>query len=51
MLDLKCDKCGKDIKVPAALVFSPPKGKRVIKYHICFDCWFYLEQFISTKVS
>ena len=41
MLDLKCDQCGRDLKEPGALVFSPPKGEGwlVEKYHLCVDCW------------
>lgn len=48
MLDIKCDKCKKPINKPAALVFSPPDSKqKVKKYHVCMDCWFYLEKYIE----
>ena len=41
MLELKCDKCGRELTEPGALVFSPPKGEMWIveKYHVCADCW------------
>lgn len=41
MLDLKCDRCGRELKEPGALAFSPPKddGWLVEKYHLCVDCW------------
>lgn len=34
-----CDSCGKRIEKQAALMFSPPDGKMVQKYHICEECW------------
>lgn len=49
MFEIKCDKCKAELKKPGALVFSPPRNKgskTVIKRHICFDCWFYLENYI-----
>jgi hypothetical protein len=39
MLKILCDKCGEEINEGAALVFSPPTGNMVGKYHICVDCW------------
>ena len=41
MLNLKCDKCGRELTQPGALVFSPPTGDGwlVEKYHVCADCW------------
>lgn len=47
MLKFNCDKCHKEITEPAALVFSPPTGKMVIKYHICISCWNNLEFWIK----
>lgn len=39
-ISLQCDRCGKELLVPGALVFSPPFGiHKVIKLHICVDCW------------
>jgi hypothetical protein len=41
MLNLKCDKCGRELSQPGALLFSPPTGEGwlVEKYHLCQDCW------------
>jgi hypothetical protein len=41
MLDLKCDKCGGELKQPGALLFSPPLEDdwTVHKLHLCVDCW------------
>ncbi|MEX2172374.1 MAG: hypothetical protein WD851_23845 [Pirellulales bacterium] len=41
MLQLKCDKCGRELHEPGALVFSPPTGESWIveKYHVCAECW------------
>jgi hypothetical protein len=41
MLELKCDKCGQELRSPGALVFSPPTSETwlVEKYHVCFECW------------
>jgi hypothetical protein len=41
MLELKCDKCGRELREPGALILSPPTTKEwlVEKYHVCADCW------------
>jgi hypothetical protein len=44
MFKLICRRCGKSLKQPGALVFSPPKENLwakglVEKYHLCLDCW------------
>ena len=41
MLQLKCDRCGRELREPGALVFSPPTSEAWIveKYHVCADCW------------
>ena len=41
MLELKCDRCGRELSEPGALVFSPPTNEAwvVNKYHVCADCW------------
>jgi hypothetical protein len=41
MLELKCNRCGDELKEPGALVFSPPTGDGwlVEKFHLCVDCW------------
>jgi len=39
-LHIRCDACDKSISDPgAALLFSPPKGHKVVKKHICVDCY------------
>jgi hypothetical protein len=48
MLKILCDKCGEEINEGAALVFSPPTGNMVGKYHICVHCWNELEYWIKT---
>ncbi len=46
-LNIKCDKCGKELDEPGALVFSPPSNnKDVMKYHICKTCWAKLADWI-----
>jgi hypothetical protein len=53
MLNFKCDKCGKKIQEPSALVFSPPflmqsnAQPTVDKYHICVKCWDMLQLWIE----
>ncbi len=34
-----CDSCGKELEDFGGLLFSPPQGKNVKKYHICKDCY------------
>jgi hypothetical protein len=36
---IECDCCGTKIRIPGALVFSPPHGRDVVKYHVCTACW------------
>ena len=39
-LHINCDMCSKDIADPgAALLFSPPEDSKVVKKHICIDCY------------
>ena len=51
MLELKCDKCGRELTEPGALVFSPPKSEAWIvkKYHVCADCWPALVALLKAK--
>lgn len=42
-LELKCNVCGCLLNTLGALLFSPPKGNIVKKYHICHTCF---EQFL-----
>ena len=39
-----CDKCKKELEDFGALVFSPPEGQDVKKYHICKDCFKEIEK-------
>ena len=34
-----CDKCGKELDDFGALLFSPPNGNDVKKFHICKECY------------
>jgi hypothetical protein len=48
-MKIKCDKCGKFLKVQGALVFAPPikfpidvdgsTSQVAVKWHICVGCW------------
>ena len=38
-----CDRCDEELIYPGALVFSPPDGNQVIKYHLCILCWEIIE--------
>lgn len=38
-LTLNCCKCGRLITKQGALLFSPPKGNLVEKYHFCYKCY------------
>jgi hypothetical protein len=41
MLDVRCDRCEREIMRPGALIFNPPSNETLLveKYHICVDCW------------
>jgi len=39
MIAVKCDRCEQELNTPGALVFSPPDGQDVKKYHVCLKCW------------
>ncbi len=34
-----CDKCSDELEEPGALLFSPPTGLQVKKFHICKKCF------------
>jgi len=34
-----CDRCKKELNDFGAILFSPPRGKDVKKFHICKDCY------------
>ena len=38
-LQFDCERCGKPLQKPGALLFSPPRGDRVRKHHICRECY------------
>lgn len=39
-----CDKCKKELEDFGALLFSPPDGNNVKKYHICKNCFEEMEK-------
>ena len=39
MLKINCDICGEELNEPAALLFSPPIDKIVVKIDICKMCY------------
>jgi len=57
MLNLKCEKCGKILKHPGALIFSPPalwdKGvdNNVLKFHLCRHCYSLLCDWLERAVK
>lgn len=39
-LDVKCNKCGRDLEKPGGLLFGPPQeGGWCHKLHLCIDCY------------
>ena len=47
-LDIKCDKCGKILNNPGALLFSVPDKKLFCKkYHICSKCYMCMLVFLG----
>jgi len=53
-MKINCDKCGKVLDKPGALVFSPPSnnalvGQSTLKFHFCVGCWdLHLKPMVST---
>lgn len=46
----KCHKCKRKLNSPGAIVLYPPnKDNEIIKYHICKDCRFYLNEFLNKR--
>lgn len=39
MIEPMCDCCGKPLTGFGALLFSPPNGYDVLKYHVCAPCY------------
>jgi hypothetical protein len=40
MLDIHCDYCFEEIKIPSALLIGPPNAQGLCsKRHICVDCY------------
>lgn len=39
-----CNICGKKLKKFGGLIFSPPEGENVKKYHVCETCFKKLEK-------
>jgi peptidoglycan-associated lipoprotein len=39
-MKINCDICGNELKVPGALLFTPPNKKGIVKkFHICVNCF------------
>ena len=38
-MKIKCNKCGNTLRKPGGLLFSPPIDQTVYKFHICFECY------------
>ena len=40
MIKVDCKDCGQELKVPGAILLSPPDDEgKVLKEHICTDCY------------
>ena len=39
MIKPKCDYCGNELDDFGAILFSPPEGHDVKKYHVCKGCY------------
>ena len=39
MIKVRCEKCGKMLIEPGALIFSPLIDGSVLKFHICKHCY------------
>jgi len=39
MIKPMCDFCGEELTAFGAILFSPPIGKDVKKYHVCVNCY------------
>ncbi|MEI6731532.1 MAG: hypothetical protein WCK90_02510 [archaeon] len=42
-----CDVCKKELNEPGALLFSPPDGNSVKKFHLCKECYSRIVKIIS----
>jgi hypothetical protein len=52
MLQIECDKCKKELNIPGAILFSPPKDEsdwEVYKFHFCSKCYTSLLDWIYTE--
>lgn len=46
----KCDKCNKELDEFGGILLSPPDIKnRVIKYHLCLNCFKEIEKLLITN--
>jgi hypothetical protein len=45
---INCDNCKFPLVEPGALVFSPPEGNVVTKYHMCVNCFEYFLKLLPT---
>jgi hypothetical protein len=46
----KCDKCGEELKEFGGILLSPPDiDRRVIKYHLCKNCYEEIENLLAAN--
>jgi hypothetical protein len=46
----KCDKCNKELEEFGGILLSPPDNdRRVIKYHLCINCYKKVEELLKNK--
>jgi hypothetical protein len=46
-MKIKCDICKKRLKKKGALLFSPPKHRKVEKIHICRKCYKKINRYLG----
>jgi len=51
MLKINCDICEEEIHEKSALLFSPPRGPIVLKFHICRECYKHLRQSMKERAK
>ncbi|MCX6717922.1 MAG: hypothetical protein NTU76_04610 [Candidatus Taylorbacteria bacterium] len=46
----KCDKCNKELEEFGGILLSPPDNdRRVIKYHLCINCYKKVEELLISR--
>lgn len=49
MIKPVCDRCGSELTDFGGILFSPPQGHDVKKYHVCKECYAELIKGFRTK--